>query len=287
VRSTPEPTCEVAAAPGVDELKAKAAALRRTILRMCAESGGHLVSSFSCVEVLVALYYGGGLRLRPESSRWTELDKFILSKGHAETALFAVLADLHYFPREWLHSSYRRNGCMLGGHPDHRIPGVEVTSGSLGHGLGIAAGMALAARLDQRDQRIYTLLGDAECTEGSVWEAAMFAAHQRLDNLVAVIDRNGLGCLDFTDNYTGLEPLADKWRAFGWDVQCVDGHSFGELLEAARPPANSGSGLPRVIIARTVKGKGVSFLENDPSWHVRQISGEEAAAAERELEVLV
>jgi transketolase len=280
VPSTPEPV-------GIEELRAKAASLRRTILGMCAESGGHLVSSFSCVEILVALYHGGGLRLRPERSGWTDVDRFILSKGHAETALFAVLADLRYFPREWLQSSYRRNGCMLGGHPDHRVPGVEVTSGSLGHGLGIAAGMALAARLDGRDQRIYTLLGDAECTEGSVWEAAMFAAHRQLDNLVAIIDRNGLGCLDFTDNYTGLEPLADKWRAFGWEVHCVEGHSFEQLLAATRPPANAGSGRPRAIIAKTVKGKGVSFLENDPSWHVRQISAREAVAAERELEVLV
>jgi len=270
--------------PELPRLREKARALRRTILRACAASGGHLVSSFSCVEILVALYHGGGLRLRPESIDWTDLDKFVLSKGHAETALFAVLADLGYFPRDWLDHSYRRGGCILGGHPDCHIPGVEITSGSLGHGLGIAAGMALAAQLDGRDQRIVTLLGDAECTEGSVWEAAMFAAHRRLDNLVAIVDRNGLGCLDFTSSYTGLEPFERKWEAFGWGVLNVDGHDLAALLEATRPPANAGSGRPRVVVARTVKGKGVSFLENDPTWHVRQISIAQAELAARELE---
>jgi len=252
--------------------------LRRQILELCAASGGHIVSSLSCVEILAALYLGGGLR---EATRGAARDRFLLSKGHAEAALYAVLAEIGCIPREWLRYSFRQGACHLGGHPDRSIPGVEITSGSLGHGLGIGAGIALARALDGDAGRVFVLLGDAECTEGSVWEAAQFAGHRKLGGLAAIVDRNGLGCLDRTEAYTGLEPFAEKWSACGWEVEELDGHD-AELL-AARLRAVGGS-RPRVLIARTVKGKGVSFMENDPSWHVRGVDPGSAARARVELE---
>jgi transketolase len=264
-------------------LAAKALQIRRTVLQMCAKSGGHLASSFSCVDILVSLYYGGPLSPAPVGHSWTDRDRFILSKGHGEGGIYAILADQGYFPSSWLDESYRRGACLLGGHPDHQIPGIEITSGSLGHGLGIAAGMALAAKQDARAQSIYTLLGDAECTEGSVWESAMFAAQRELDNLVAIVDRNGIGSLDYTTNYTSLEPFADKWRAFGWRVLEVDGHDHAAILEAVETAQRDRAGAPTVLIASTVKGKGISFVEDDPIWHVRGISAEEAVRADAEL----
>jgi len=250
---------------------------------MCATAGGHLASSLSCVDILVALYCGGPLRPMAGRHDRVDRDRFILSKGHGEAGLYAILADQGYFPTHWLWQSYRRGGCLLGGHPDHHIPGIEISSGSLGHGLGIAAGMALAAQLDGREPSFFVLLGDAECTEGSVWEAAMFAAHRRLDNLVAIVDRNRIGSLDYTENYTGLEPFAHKWRAFGWEVQEVDGHDLSTLLRSIEQAREARAGAPQVIVANTTKGKGISFVENDPVWHVRGINPQEVIAARAEL----
>lgn len=265
------------------QLRLRSLRLRRRIVELCGRHGGHAASSLSCADILVALFHGAGVRV---GSAGAPRDRVLLSKGHAEAALYPLLAGLGYFPEAWLDYSYHRGDCHLGAHPDHHVPGVEISSGSLGHGLGIGAGLALAARNDARDEHVYVVMGDAECMEGSVWEAAMYAGHQRLDQLVAVVDRNGLGCLEFTDSYTGLAPFAAKWRAFGWEVQEVDGHDFSELVGAIERPASGDgerTGRPRMIIANTIKGKGVRFMENDPTWHVRRLTEELTRRALDEL----
>lgn len=262
-------------------LAAKAAMIRRTALRCAlAAKKGHVPPAFSWVEIGVALFYGGGLRLRPAQPRWPERDRFVLSKGHGCLTLYAILADLGFFPAAEL-DRFAADGALLPGHPDLEIPGVENISGSLGHGLGTAAGMALAARLSGAEWRAVALLGDGECQEGSVWEAAMFAGQHRLGNLTAIIDRNGLSATGFTEQVVGLEPLADRLAAFGWDVETVDGHDIAALaaLLAPRTPRPR----PLAVIARTTKGKGVDFMENSELWHHRLPQGDEIAAAWRQL----
>ena len=260
-----------------------AAATRLRILRAVLAAGkGHIGGALSCTDILVALYDGGILRVRPEASRDPDRDRFIMSKGHPGVALYAVLARQGFFPDAEL-DTMCRDGAMLGEHPDHFIPGVEVLSGSLGHGLAIGAGLAKAAKLDARDYRTFVLMGDGECHEGSVWEAAMVAAHHRLDNLVAIVDRNRQITLDVTEDCLRLEPLADKWHAFGWQVEEVDGHDFAPLLPALRRARAATDGHPRAIIAHTVKGKGISFMERQLKWHHGMPNPAEAAQAEREL----
>ena len=246
--------------------------------------GSHIGAIFSMAEIIAALYTGV-LNVDPANPAWPGRDRLILSKGHAGAAVYAALAERGFFPVEELATHYA-DGSRLSGHVSHKgIPGVEFSTGSLGHGLAVAAGMALGGRLDDADWRVYAVLGDGECDEGSVWEAALQAHHYKLDNLIAVIDRNRMQSLDFSENTIALEPFADKWRAFGWHTQVVDGHDVDALLAAfAQARANRGSGQPSVIIAETVKGKGVSFMENNILWHYRTPQGEEYEAALRELE---
>lgn len=258
----------------VQELKKKANQIRNLILEMVIRDGGHIASSFSCTEILVVLYYGGILQIDPQNPEAENRDRFILSKGHAETVLYAILSDKGFFPRDWIVNCYRKGECRLGGHPDHKIPGVEITSGSLGHGLGISSGISLAAKMDGKDHYQYVLMGDAECTEGSVWEAALFAAKHELNNLIAIIDRNHIGSLDFIENYTRLDSLAEKWKSFGWETLQIDGHDFTQLRETLVGVKERSNNAPVVIIAETIKGKGVSFIENDPRWHVKSLTDE-------------
>ena len=256
-------------------LAQKSCQLRQKVLEMCYAHGGHIATCYSYVEILVTLYYGGVLRHDPLRPDWPQRDRFLLSKGHGETLLFAALADMGYFPQEWTQSSYRKGLCRLGGHVDHKVPGIEISAGALGHGLGLGCGMAWAAQEAGADHRHFVVLGDAECSEGSVWEAALFAAQHRLGNLVAIVDRNHIGSLDFTKNYIALEPFADKWRAFGWDVaELADGHDFAALFSALSDNRPCLPGPPRVVIANTVKGKGVTMFENDPVWHYRAIGAD-------------
>lgn len=255
--------------PSIDILIQKARQIRQCVFETAISNGGHIASSFSCTEILVSLYYDGALNHRPDNPGWQPRDRFVLSKGHAETGLYVVLSDLGYFPKQWLNGCYRRNDCRLGGHPDISIPGVEITSGALGHGLGIGAGITLAAMLDGRKHIQYVLLGDAECTEGAVWETALFAAKQDLNQLVAIVDRNHIGSIDFTANYTQLEPFEHKWRAFGWQTVTCNGHDFVSLREAFMFAKRRSDKRPLAIIAETVKGKGIDFMENDPIWHVK------------------
>jgi transketolase len=234
------------------------------------------------VDILVALYHGNVLRFDPVRPAWAERDRFILSKGQASPALYAVLADLGFFDQQLL-EQFAQEGGRMGVHLQQDVPGVEITSGSLGHGLGIAAGLALGAALNGERHRVSVLLGDGECDEGSIWEAAMFAAHHHLANLTAIIDRNGLCVTDFTERIVALEPLVEKWRAFGWEARRVNGHSHGELAAALADRSAPASPRPLVVIADTVKGEGIACIENIPLWHGQVPSDELADRCRAEL----
>jgi transketolase len=225
---------------------------------------GHVGSSFSLVEILRVLY-DDVLRFRPREPRWPDRDRCILSKGHGCLALYAILADKGFFPRSEL-ALQCTPGALLGGHPDPHIPGVEASTGSLGHGLGLGVGMALAARMRGASHRVFAIMGDGETQEGSVWEAALVASKYALDKLVAVIDYNKLQSYGPVSDVLPLEPLAEKWRAFGFAVREVDGHDV-EALRATFAALPFENGKPNVVIAHTVKGKGISFAENDADWH--------------------
>lgn len=267
----------------IEELERKAKWVRRQVLEMIVSANkGHIGGAFSCTEILVTLYYGGFLRFNPNNPKWGERDRFILSKGHSCVTVFAILADLGFFSISEL-NSFCQKGSMLGGHPDRNVPGIEADTGSLGHGLGIAAGLALSAKIDKNDYRSVALLGDGECHEGPVWETAMFAAHHQLNNLVAIVDRNWQCVTDFTEDCNRLEPFADKWKAFGWDVRAINGHSFDELLRALKDFRIRESPRPLVIIANTIKGKGVSFMERNLDWHHSVPAGENLKIARQEL----
>jgi transketolase len=266
-----------------EQLKKKAAAVRAQVFEMIvAANKGHIGGAFSCTDLLVALYYGGILNVRPAEPLWPARDRFILSKGHSCEALYAVLADKGFFPSAEL-MNYQKRGCILGGHPDRRVPGIEADTGSLGHGLGLGVGMALAAKMNRQEYLTVVLLGDGECCEGSVWEAAMFASKHRLRNLVAIVDHNGLCVTDALTDCTAVEPLAQKWRAFDWDVREINGHDFEQILSALADVRHRSSDRPLMIVARTVKGKGVSYMENQLPWHHGVPKGELVDRGRREL----
>ncbi|MFH1476742.1 MAG: transketolase [Verrucomicrobiota bacterium] len=267
----------------IPALKEKARWVRQQIFEMALRvKNGHITSSFSCTEILVALYHGGILRVDPKNPDWPERDIFLMSKGQAGIGLYPILADLGFFPLDDL-NNFAGKGSHISVHIGKDIPGSEIVSGSLGHGLGIACGWALADRMDFVNRQIVTLLGDAECYEGSVWEAAMFAGNHRLNNLVAIIDRNQMGVCDFTECSLKLNPLDDKFRAFGWDVTTIDGHSFEAIFNAFQNVRARRTEQPLMIIANTLKGKGVSFMENARFWHYRVPEGDMIELARKEL----
>jgi transketolase len=257
--------------------------VRAHILRMT--NGGkssHVGSGLSCTDILAVLYCEV-LTVDHTRPSWPDRDRFIMSKGHAGAAIYAVLAERGFLDPAMLAQHYR-NGSLLSGHVSHiGIPGVELSTGSLGHGLSVATGMAWRARQQGQTWRAYTLLSDGECDEGSVWEAAMFAAHHQLSNLVAIVDYNKLQSLTTTQQTLALEPFADKWRAFGWDVVEVDGHDHGQLAAACAVPRGAAPARPRCVLAHTTKGKGVSFMENQVLWHYRSPSDDELVAALAEV----
>lgn len=257
--------------------------IRIHALRMTSTGGSSHVGAVFSMADIVAVLYGTVLKVDPANPGWASRDRFILSKGHAGAGVYAALAERGFFPVEKLKTHYQ-NGSDLSGHVSHKgIPGVEFSTGSLGHGLSVGAGMAYGARLDGKTHRVVVLLSDGECDEGSNWEAILFAGHHRLDNLVAVIDYNGIQSLAPVSETLELEPFADKWRAFGWGVRECDGHDHDALKAAltAPPPRE---GRPTVLIARTTKGKGVSFMENTVLWHYRTARNEEFDQALAELE---
>ena len=261
--------------------EALAGRLRRHVVQMCSTGGSSHVGSGLSAADIVALLYGEILRVDPADPRWPDRDRFILSKGHAGACIYAALAERGFFPVEGLAQHYQ-NGSILSGHVSHKgVPGVEVSTGSLGHGLGIGAGMAMQLRRAGGPQRVYVLMSDGECDEGSNWEAILFAAHHRLANLCAIVDYNKLQSLGTVADTIGLEPFADKWRSFGWDVRQVDGHDHAALRGAFTSPDFD---RPTCIIADTIKGRGVSFMENQVLWHYRVPRGEEFDAAMAELD---
>jgi transketolase len=265
----------------IAELQALAKELRRDIVQTIYTAGsGHPGGSLSELEILISLYFRA-MRHDPQNPQWPDRDRFILSKGHASPGLYAVLARAGYFPKEEL-STFRKLNSRLQGHAHPMTPGVEMNSGSLGMGLSFSLGCALAARLDQKDYLVYALLGDGECDEGEVWEAAMAAAHHQATNLIAIIDRNRIQNDRPTDEVMGLEPLGQKWRSFGWRVLETDGHNFDSLLSTIEK-AKQRRTRPTVIIAHTVKGKGVSFMENTATFHGRAPTPEEFEKAMQEL----
>src|SRR3989338_7792991 len=263
-------------------LKKKANQMRKLIIKMLAEAGsGHPGGSLSSTETIACLYFDV-LRHDPKNPEWPQRDKFHLSKGHSCPSVYAALALCGYFPEDKLFT-LRKLGSILQGHPDRRTPGIEAASGSLGQGLSVALGMSLAARLDQKDTRIYCLIGDGEAQEGNIWEAAMAAGHFRLDNLCAIIDYKRFQIDGRTDEVMGLEPLSNKWESFGWQVIQCDGHNIGELLKAFSE-AKTVKQRPTIIIARTVKGKGISFMEGVVDFHGKSPTQEEKNIALKELE---
>ncbi|MTI96964.1 MAG: transketolase [Firmicutes bacterium] len=265
-------------------LAAIARRIRRHIVTMVTEAAsGHPGGSLSAVEILTALYFQV-MKVDPDRPRWAERDLFVLSKGHASPVLYATLAEREFFPAEDL-LSFRKVGSCLQGHPDCKaIPGVDMTSGSLGQGLSVANGMAMAARLDKADKWVYALMGDGELQEGQIWEAAMTSAHYGLDNLIAFVDYNGLQIDGDVQDVMNPLPIKEKFEAFNWHVQEIDGHDFGEIF-AAIDIAKAAVGKPSLIVARTVKGKGVSFMENEAGWHGSAPSREQLAQALADLEV--
>ena len=264
------------------DLEEKTKELRKAILKtICKGGGGHIPASLSIVEVLAVLYYNI-MKIDPQNPQDPQRDRFILSKGHAGVALYAILADRGFFDRRHL-DTFGKRGTILGGHPDmHLVPGVEASTGALGHGFPFGVGMALAGKLDRKDYRVFILLGDGECQEGSVWEAALFAPQHKLDNVVAIIDYNKYQALGRLEKIVSLSPLVDKWKAFGWAVKEVDGHDMAGL-DAIFKSVPFVSGKPNLVVAHTIKGKGVSFMENVPIWHYRLPNGEEAKIACEEL----
>ncbi len=257
--------------------------IRAHVLRMSHQAkSSHVGSSLSIVDLLTALY-DRIMRLNPAIPDAPDRDRFILSKGHACAAVYAVLAEKGVFPKDWL-ATYHEEGSLLTRHITHTVPGVEASTGSLGHGLAIGCGMALAAVQDGQNYRIFMLLSDGECDEGSTWEAALFAPHHKLDNLVAIVDYNKLQAFGKVKEVLDLDPLAAKWQAFGWAVREIDGHDFGQILDALTSVPLV-TGKPTCIVAHTVKGKGVSFMENELAWHYKPPDKEELSQALQELGV--
>jgi transketolase len=266
----------------IPELEKMARQLRRHVITMIATAGsGHPGGSLSAADIVTALYFKV-MHHDPKNPQWPDRDRFVLSKGHAAPILYAALAECGYFPVEEL-STLRKLGSRLQGHTDRTLtPGVEMSAGSLGQGLSYGIGIALAGGLDKRNYRVYVLLGDGECEEGQVWEAAMFAPHHRMDNITAIIDHNDLQLDGRVCDIMGIEPLADKWRAFNWHVLEINGHDIKEILQALKK-AGEIKEKPTVIIAHTIKGKGVSFMEGNVDFHGKAPNPQETEQALKEL----
>lgn len=266
----------------IDDVAGKARLIRRDIIEMLARAGsGHTGGSLSAADIVASLYFWA-MNVDPARPAWEDRDRFVLSKGHAAPVLYAALAEKGFFPRAWL-DSLRKLGSPLQGHPDRlKVPGVEASTGSLGQGISWAVGMALAGKMDRKDYRVYALLGDGELEEGMVWEAAMAAAQYRLDNLLAFVDYNGLQIDGRLKDVMSPEPVADKFKAFGWEAMEIDGHNIGQIMQAINR-AREVKGRPAVIVAHTVKGKGCSFMEDRAEWHGVAPKPEEAERAISEL----
>ena len=262
--------------------KLLASKIRIHALNMTNKGGSSHIGSIFSIADIVACLYGSILKFDCQNPKFKERDRFILSKGHAGAGIYAALAELKFFPTEKLKTHYQ-NGSDLSGHISHiNVPGVELSTGSLGHGLPVANGMAFYGKLKKKKHKIYVLLSDGECDEGSNWEAALFSSHHELNNLIVIIDYNKLQSIKSTKETLDLEPFSDKWVSFGWDVKIIDGHNHTEIIEACSSDINSRN-KPLCIIANTIKGRGVSFMENQVLWHYRSPKGKEFINALKEL----
>jgi transketolase len=263
------------------KLEQLALKIRKHAVNMASTGGSSHIGSILSIADILSVLYGSVMNYKAGEPKWSGRDRFILSKGHAGAGVYAVLAESGFMSVDKLKTHYQ-DGSDLSGHVSHKgVPGVELSTGSLGHGLPVAAGMALAAKINKDKHNIYVLMSDGECDEGSNWEAALFAPHHKLDNLVAIIDRNKLQSIHSTEDTLSLEPFVDKWQAFGWNVVDVDGHDHQQLLNACD---NKVAGKPLCIVANTTKGKGISFMENQILWHYRIPQGKEYEAAMKELD---
>ena len=267
----------------LEELQAIAKEIRRDIIQMITAAGsGHPGGSLSAVEILTTLYFGGAMKHDPANPKWAERDRIVLSKGHAAPVLYSVMAEAGYVPKDKL-ITLRKLGSIYQGHPDVRfIPLLDASTGSLGEGVSIVLGMGIAAKLDNSPSRAYCILGDGESQEGQVWEGAMFGGYHKIDNVCAIVDSNRIQLDGFVKDIMEVEPLMDKWKAYGWHAIDVNGHDI-PALQAAFAEAAATKGKPTVLIARTVKGKGVSFMENNPKFHGVAPTKDEAALALKEL----
>lgn len=265
----------------INDLKHLSYKIRKHAINMTSIGKSSHIASILSMADIIAVLYGSVMSFKADDPQWSERDRFILSKGHAGAGIYAVLAEVGFMPIEKLKTHYQ-DGSELSGHVSHmNIPGVEVSTGSLGQGMPIAAGMALAAKINKNQHNIYVLMGDGECNEGSTWEAALFAQHHKLDNLFVIIDRNKLQSIYSTEDTLSLEPFTEKWKSFGWNVINVDGHNHLDFLQACKSVIK---GKPLCIVADTIKGKGVSFMENNILWHYRSPQGKEYISAIAELE---
>lgn len=256
--------------------------IREEVLEMCVKAGtGHVTSSMSSVEILVSLYFGGLLNVDPQNPTAPQRDRFIISKGQCSPLVYSVLSRKGFFPREWLQRFTHHDG-PFGVHLQKNVPGIELTTGALGHGLGVAAGMAVAARMNREHHMVYCMLGDGELYEGSIWESAMFAGHQQLNNLVVIVDRNFLCTTDFTENLIALEPLDQRFESFGFNAVKVDGHDMQALIKAMKGLRNRASRKPTVIIAETTKGEGIPSMCFDPVQHGVPPKGDQAIQQARQ-----
>jgi transketolase len=266
-----------------DQLQDLSKQIRKHVLHMTHRArSSHIGTNYSMIELLVVLY-SKTLHVKPTQPDWSNRDRFILSKGHGCAAYYAILAEVGFFPIEWLDTFYQ-NGSRLAGHTTHtNVPGIEISTGSLGHGLSIATGMALAAKRDGKSYRVFCMLSDGECDEGSTWEPILFAPQHKLDNLISIVDYNKIQSLGRVKEVMNLDPFADKWRTFGWTVREIDGHNLNEI-ETVLDQVPYEPDRPSCVIAHTVKGKGVSFMEDKLLWHYRSPQGREFEAALAELE---
>lgn len=265
----------------MDELKKIAKNIRKEIFKIAySAGGGHIASAFSMTDIVTTLYFGNILKYDPKNPYGEQRDRFILSKGHACYALYAILANAGYFDKTEL-LNICKLGSTFGGHPKiYEIPGIEASTGALGHGLSFGIGIALAHKLDKKNNHFYIMLGDGECQEGSIWEGALSAPTLELDNLTVIVDHNKLQAMDNLENIVHMKPFVDKWKAFGWNTIEIDGHNFDEIKIALKERKDK---TPTVIIANTIKGKGVSFMEGVPIWHYRMPNEEELQILIKEL----
>lgn len=265
------------------EISRKVKEAKIKVLDMCvAADKGHVTTAFSCAEIVAVLYYAI-MHLNPANPQWVDRDRFVMSKNHGSVMTYPIMADLGYFDKAEL-QTFMKDGTRLGGHSKLCLPGVEFAGGSLGIGLGVAVGMAYAAKMDRRTWNTYCLVGDAECYEGAIWEAAMLAGHLKLHNLIVIIDRNRLGVTGFTEDLLKLEPMKEKWEAFGWETRTVNGHSIHDLLQTFDEARTCISEKPLAIIANTTKGYGVDFMSDAPLYHGIPPKHNDVASAYKQLE---